>query len=164
MRFKDGIKEKNIIIKCGSDKILPFAITFGIYVILFGTISPGGGFQGGVIVSATVVLLYLAYGYDVTRKAISPNVLKVSESVGAILFVCLGLLGVFFAANFCRNVLYNDGQVGDMISAGTVTFMTYAVGYKVLTGVGFLLMIMLGFMVRDDKREKALEEGKEGAE
>ena len=52
MKFKDGIKERNIIIKCGADKFLPFALTFGLYIILFGTISPGGGFQGGVCVAS----------------------------------------------------------------------------------------------------------------
>ena len=47
MKLKSGIQEKNIILKCGADALLPFAIVFGIYVILFGTVSPGGGFQGG---------------------------------------------------------------------------------------------------------------------
>ena len=51
MKLKSGIQEKNIILKCGADALLPFAIVFGIYVILFGTVSPGGGFQGGVIVA-----------------------------------------------------------------------------------------------------------------
>ena len=46
MKLKSGIQEKNIILKCGADALLPFAIVFGIYVILFGTVSPGGGFQG----------------------------------------------------------------------------------------------------------------------
>ena len=41
MKFKEGITEKNVIIKCGADKFLPFALTFGLYIILFGTIYPG---------------------------------------------------------------------------------------------------------------------------
>ncbi len=155
MRFKDGIKEKNIIVKCGADTYLPFALTFGIYIILFGTISPGGGFQGGVIVASGVLLLHLAYGYREARKAVHPEFLRVGEAAGATLYVVLALLGIFFGLNFCRNVFFANGQVGDLISAGTITYMGYTVGFKVLTGVGFLLVLMLGLMAPEQEaREK----------
>ena len=155
MRFKDGIQEKNVIIKCGADKFLPFALTFGIYVILFGTVSPGGGFQGGVIVASGALLLYLGYGYNIAKKAISTEVLRVNEAIGASLYVVLGLLGIAFGLNFCRNVFYDIGSVGDLISAGTITFMGYAVGYKVLCGVAFLLLLMLGLLAPDAEEEEA---------
>jgi len=153
MRFKEGITEKNIIVKCGADTLLPFALVFGIYIILFGTISPGGGFQGGVIVASACLLLYLGYGYNTTARVLSLDVLRVNESVGAVIYVFLGVIGIAFTANFCTNVLYNLGQAGDLISAGTITFMSYSVGYKVLTGVGFLLLLMLGLLApgRDDE-------------
>ncbi|MBQ7174611.1 MAG: MnhB domain-containing protein [Lachnospiraceae bacterium] len=149
MKFKEGITEKNVIIKCGADKFLPFALTFGLYIILFGTISPGGGFQGGVCVASGALLLYLGYGYNIATKAISTEALRVNEAIGASLYVILGLLGIAFGANFCRNIFYNMGAVGDFLSAGTITFMGYAVGYKVLSGVGFLLLLMLGLLAPD---------------
>ena len=156
MRFKDGITEKNIIVKCGSDNFLPFAVVFGLYVILFGTISPGGGFQGGVICASAALLIYLGYGYNTASKALSLEVLRVNESVGAVIYVLLGVLGVAFAANFCTNVLYNLGSAGDLISAGTITFMSYSVGYKVMTGVGFLLLLMLGLLAPEDDGDEEI--------
>ena len=156
MRFKDGIEEQNIIIKCGADKFLPFALTFGLYIIMFGTISPGGGFQGGVIVASAVLLLYLGYGYRILKKAISGEVLRVNEAIGASIYVLLGLLGIGFGLNFCRNVFFNDGAVGDLISAGTITFMGYAVGYKVLCGVGFLLLLMIGLLAPDTDEDEVI--------
>ncbi len=167
MKFKEGIKEKDIIVKNGADKFLPFAVTFGLYIILFGTVSPGGGFQGGVIVASAALLLYLGYGYDVASKAISGEVLRVSEALGASLYVVLGLLGIAFGANFCRNVFFNNGQVGDLISAGTITFMGVTVGYKVLAGVGFLLLLLLSLLAPgadEDDEELALEAPEEGKE
>lgn len=158
MKFKEGITEKNIIVRCGADRMMPFALVFGIYIILFGTISPGGGFQGGVIVAAACLLLYLGYGYNTTSKALSLDVLRVNESVGAVIYVLLGVIGVAFTANFCTNVLYNLGQAGDLISAGTITFMSYSVGYKVLTGVGFLLLLMLGLLAPGSDDESTEEE------
>ena len=146
MKFKNGITEKSIIVKCGADMMLPFAVVFGIYIILFGTVSPGGGFQGGVMVAAAAVLLYLAYGYKTAKSAINTEVLRVGEAAGATLYVILGLCGLFIGSVFCQNVFYDNGAVGDLISAGTITYMGYSVGFKVLTGVGFLVLLMLGLL------------------
>ncbi len=156
MKFKNGLKERNIVVKCAADKFLPFALVFGIYIILFGTVSPGGGFQGGVIVASGALLLFLGYGYQTATKAINMEVLRVNESCGATLYVFLGLAGIIVGANFARNIFYNIGEVGDLISAGTITFMGYAVGYKVLTGVSFLLLLMLGLLApgADDDEEE----------
>lgn len=154
MKFKDGIKEKSIIVKCGADSILPFAVVFGMYIILFGTVSPGGGFQGGVMVAAAALMLYLGYGYNVTAKSVNMEVLRINEAMGATIYVIFGLCGLIAGANFCRNIFFNNGAVGDLISAGTITFMGYSVGYKVLTGVGFLLLLMLGLLAPEDSEEE----------
>ena len=146
MKFKNGIREKSIVVKCGADMMLPFAIVFGMYIILFGTVSPGGGFQGGVMVASAALLLYLAYGYKTAKSAINPEVLRVGEAVGATAYVFLGFIGIIMGSLFCRNMFYNNGAVGDLISAGTITYMGYSVGFKVLTGVGFLLLLMLGLL------------------
>jgi len=161
MRFKSGIKERSIVVKCGADCFLPFAIMFGLYIVLFGTVSPGGGFQGGVMVAAAAILLFLGYGYNTASKAISMNVLRVTESTGAVLYVILALCGLFAGANFCRNIFFDISPVGELISAGTITFMGYSVGYKVLTGVGFLLMLMMGLLAPGAKDEDEEEEDEE---
>lgn len=157
MHFKEGIHEKNIIVRCGADRILPFALTFGLYIIIYGTVSPGGGFQGGVTVASAILFLYLAYGYDKTTLTVNPEVLRINEAIGASIYVLLGLAGILTGMNFCRNWLFDNGAVGDVISAGTVTFMGYTVGYKVLTGVGFLLILMLGLLGPDASDEKPVK-------
>lgn len=157
MRFKYGIKEKNVIVKCGADNFLPFAVTFGLYIILFGTISPGGGFQGGVLVASAALLLYLGYGVRKAKQVINTEVLRVNEAVGATLYVILGLAGLIAGANFCRNIFFNNGAVGDLVSAGTISFMGWSVGYKVLTGVGFLILLMLGLLAPDEEEREEKE-------
>ncbi len=158
MKFKDGIKERNIIVKCGADMFLPFALLFGIYIILFGTVSPGGGFQGGVMVASAALLLYLGYGYKTTNKVINTEVLRINESSGAILYVLLGMAGIVLGANFAKNVFADLGNFGDLISAGTITFMGWTVGWKVLTGVSFLLLLLLGLLAPDLDEEDDEEE------
>ena len=160
MRFKEKFREKNIIVRCGADLFLPFAVVLGLYVILFGTVSPGGGFQGGVIVASSVLLVYLGYGYRRLVKAVNPEFMRIGEALGAILYVVLGLAGIFVGANFCRNFIFNNGEIGDMISAGNISFMSYTVGFKVLTGIGFLLILMLGLLKPDtDYEDQAWEIG-----
>lgn len=158
MKFKSGITEKNVIVKCGADMFLPFAIVFGIYIILFGTVSPGGGFQGGVMVAAAAILLYLGYNYQTAKNAINTEVLRVGEAVGATLYVVLAFCGIIAGLNFCRNIFFDNGAVGDLISAGTITFMGYSVGFKVLTGVSFLLMLLMSLLAPEDDDEEEEEE------
>ena len=158
MKFKKGFNEKSIIVKCGADMLLPFSIVFGIYIILFGTVSPGGGFQGGVMVAAAAVLLYLGYGYNTAKNAINTEVLRTGEALGATLYVIFGLCGLFVGANFCRNIFFDNGAVGDLISAGTITFMGYSVGFKVLTGVAFLLMLLMSLLAPEDDDDDCEEE------
>ena len=157
MKFKKGITEKNVIVKCGADMMLPFSIIFGLYIILFGTVSPGGGFQGGVMVAAAAILLYLGYNYYTVKSAINTEVLRVGEALGATLYVVFGLCGLFAGFNFCRNIFLANGAVGDLISAGNITFMGYSVGFKVLTGVAFLLMLLLSLLAPESENDEEEE-------
>ena len=157
MTFKNGLTEKEYIVRCGVDRFLPIALVFGLYIIIFGTVSPGGGFQGGVIVSSSVLLLYIGYGYRVTTRVLNPEVLRINEAVGATLYALLGFIGLFFGANYCRNIFFDNGEVGEIISGGNITFMGYAVGYKVLCGIGFLLILMLGLLAPDSDEEEEAE-------
>ena len=52
-----NIRVKNIIPACGADSLIPLMLVYVCYVILHGHLSPGGGFQGGVLVVGMVVML-----------------------------------------------------------------------------------------------------------
>lgn len=147
---KKEIKVKNYIIKTAADFFAPIGLILGIYVILHGHLSPGGGFQGGVLVASAAVLIYLGYGYDKATKTLNINLLKKSESIAALMYSFFALLGIFYAANFCRNVFYNVGKPGDLFSSGIIFLMNFAVGYKVLTGIGFLILLMFGLLNNEE--------------
>ena len=75
------------------------------------------------------------------------------EAVGAIAYVLFAMLGIFAGYNFCRNILWNSGSIGDLWSSGTIALMNYAVGFKVLTGVGFLLLLVIYLLGMDEDHE-----------
>ena len=143
-------KVLNIVPKCGCDAVLPFALVYIFYIILHGHLSPGGGFQGGVLMVGVVVLIYLAYGYKDTTKALSFGFMHKTEGFASIMYIFIAMIGVAYGANFCGNVIYNlgvfGGDIGKTFSTGTIFLMNLAVGVKVLTGVGVLALSMVGIL------------------
>ena len=137
---------KRVIQRCGCDKILPLCLVYIFYIILHGHLSPGGGFQGGVLMVAVVTLVYLGHGYEKTIHAFSYHLLHEAEGAASALYVVLGLLGVCVGAQFAENVLYRIGSIGDLYSAGTIFWMNVTVGIKVITGVGAISLLMLGVL------------------
>ena len=152
-------QKDDLIVRCLADRFLPLGLVLGFYVILHGNISPGGGFQGGVLVAGAVLMIYLGYGLQGVRSALNAELLHKSEAVGALIYVTFAMLGIFFGYSFCRNVLWNSGSIGDLWSSGTIALMNYAVGFKVLAGIGFLLMLMLGLLATESDEEELKEGG-----
>ena len=149
-----NITVKNIVPKCGADALIPFALVYMFYVILHGHLSPGGGFQGGVLMVATVVLLYLGYGYKTTTQALSMGLMHKTEGFASLMYVLIAMLGVIIAGNFCQNVFFEVGEIGDLMSSGTIFWMNLTVGLKVLTGVGVLGLSMLGLIAYTDEEKE----------
>lgn len=144
---------KNIIPACGADFMMPFVLMYMFYIIFHGHLSPGGGFQGGVLMVAVVVFLYIGHGYKTTVNALSLHFMHGFEGFASILYVCFAMIGVAYAGNFCYNALSDLGNIGELWSTGTIFLMNSAVGFKVLTGVGVLGLSMVGLLVANDEQE-----------
>jgi multicomponent Na+:H+ antiporter subunit B len=113
-------------------------VLFGLYLVVHGHLSPGGGFQGGVVLATAALLVYLSGEY-VTLRRVSPElVTDGAESVGAAGYVAIGLLGVAAGTAFLANVL-PLGQPGQLLSAGTILPINAAVGLEVAGGFVLLL-------------------------
>lgn len=151
----NNIKVKgDVIIKCGTDKVIPFIFMYMFYVVLHGHLSPGGGFQGGVLMVAAIAFIYMGYGYEGTAKCINRGFLHKFEGFASIAYIFFAMLGVFGGAYFCENVLFDHGNIGDLYSTGTIFYMNVTVGAKVLAGVGVLGLTMLGLLAVNDDDEK----------
>ncbi|SEH55237.1 multicomponent Na+:H+ antiporter subunit B [Halopenitus malekzadehii] len=80
--------------------VAPFALTFGLFVTFHGADSPGGGFQGGAIAAAVVLMIAFAFGIDATREWFT-NVVVVGLAVGGVLvFGGIGLVGLVDGGTF----------------------------------------------------------------
>lgn len=146
-------KSLNFIPKCGCDAVMPFALVYLFYIILHGHLSPGGGFQGGVLMVAVAVLIYMGYDYKTLESSLSKNFMHKFEGFASLVYVALALLGIAFLGNFCYNAFAYEGEIGKLFSSGTIMFMNLTVGAKVLTGVGVLAICMIG-LLQNEKGEE----------
>ena len=149
-------KKTHAISRGASDLFLPLACVFGGYVVLHGSTSPGGGFQGGVLVASAILLVYLGYGGRGVKHSFNEHMLHSSETVAEIMYVVIALVGVFTGLNFCVNFVFAGQQVDTSI------LMNDAVGYHVMAGITCLLIMMLS-VLEDDKHESPEEKDEDAA-
>jgi len=127
--------------------VVPFIQVYGIYIVLHGHLSPGGGFSGGAIFGASLVLLAVSFNLEVGARQISEDVSSILESGGALGFVLTGLVGVAVGGNFLANRAagFPMGEAGELFSSGAIMIITVFLGFKVAsTIVSFFFNIIEG--------------------
>ena len=148
------MKGMTIIVKTISSWVKVLIFLFGIYIILFGHLTPGGGFAGGVILASSYVLLMLAFGREFAEENLSLPVASKLDCVGALLFAAVALCGLIYgAAGFFWNFIHQKYLVGtdyefNLISAGTIPLSNIAIGLKV--GASLFLVVLVLSMFRSD--------------
>jgi len=139
-----------LIVKTITRLTIGLILLFGIYIIFHGHLSPGGGFAGGVIVALSFVHMMLAFGKDVAVTKISKNLASNLESIGALMFLSVALLG-FLGGTFFMNVLAK-GTPFRLFSAGTILLSNISIGIKVGVGL-FAIFLALVVLERAKKEE-----------
>ena len=137
-----------LIVKVITRLTVGFILLFGIYIVLHGHISPGGGFAGGVIVALSFIHLILAYGGKFAFKKLNRIKASLLESIGAIMFLAIALLGIvggFFFLNFLKK-----GEPFHLASAGIIPLGNIAICLKVGAGL-FLIFVALTLFKMEKK-------------
>jgi multicomponent Na+:H+ antiporter subunit B len=137
------MKGMTVIVKTIASWVKVLIFLFGINIVIFGHLTPGGGFAGGVILAASYVLLMLAYGREFTEQNLSLPVASKLDCVGAFLFALIAILGLVLGGTFFVNFLYQKylpGQPLHLISAGTIPLSNIAIGLKV--GASLFMVIL----------------------
>ena len=130
----DGYRDKfnifayeNSLLKIAVDTLFPLIVLFGVYVIVHGHLSPGGGFQGGVIIASAFLLMFLAKSNDFSLKH---NLLELAESLSGAGFILLGVLSILIINRFLGNFL-PLGKIGELFSGGVIPLIYIFVSIKV---------------------------------
>jgi len=128
----------------------------GVLTILGGHITPGGGFQGGAMIAAALIFCLIVYGLKDSPFHLSHDFLAAIESIGALIFVFLGIAGLVFSGFYLYNLgvdIYNIVPVAiknifdypDPTHAGILPYLNFAVGLKVMVGLTAVVIAFMGF-------------------
>ena len=116
----------SLVLYTGCRLLFPLILIFGTYIFIHGHLTPGGGFQGGAIIASGFLLIYLGC----RERRISQKASKLTESLGGLVFVVIGLLGLAFGGYFLSNFL-PKGTANTLFSAGIIPIIYVAIGFKV---------------------------------
>jgi multicomponent Na+:H+ antiporter subunit B len=140
------------VVRTVANQLIPFIFIFGLYIIIHGHLTPGGGFQGGAIIASGAALMIVAFGSARIQKRIKEKHLSILESSGAVIFIGLAFAGLAAAGVFFFNSLTGSpvfGHIpptgpnpGDIWTGGIIPLMNVAVGLKVFAGLSAIILVM----------------------
>jgi multicomponent Na+:H+ antiporter subunit B len=131
--------------------LVPSMIALGVYIVVHGALTPGGGFQGGVILAAGPLAVFLAGRY-VAMKTIAPHALvEAADGIGAAAYGIIGVGGLIFVGIFFKNFL-PLGTPGHILSAGQMPLASIAVALEVSGAflVGWVEFLEQALVVEED--------------
>jgi multicomponent Na+:H+ antiporter subunit B len=126
-------------------------LLLGIYVVAHGALTPGGGFQGGVILAGALLLVYAAGQVAAVQRVRPVALVEVADAVGAASYVLIALAGLVFGVAAMDNVL-PLGTTGSLLSGGTVPVLSVAVGVEVTAAVTLILSELVDQMMLRGRR------------
>jgi len=142
------VKSTSVVVRTVTNWIAAFIFLYGLYIVAYGHLTPGGGFPGGVILSCAFVLLVLARGKDGAERIFPYRVAKSLDSAGALVFLGLALLGLMsiwgtFFVNFVQKA--TPGEPGRLFNAGIIPLCNIAIATKVCASL-FLVMVVFSVL------------------
>jgi multicomponent Na+:H+ antiporter subunit B len=117
-------------------------VLYGLDVVAHGHLTPGGGFQGGVVLASALWLVYLAGSYEILLQVTPDLLVAWTEALGVGGYAAIGLYGWFTGSAYLQNVL-PLGKVGSIFSGGTIPLISLAVAGAVTGGFVLLLRAFL---------------------
>lgn len=136
------------ILKSCASIIVPIILLFGLYVILNGSISPGGGFSGGAIIGAGLIFYSLVFGHEKMQKFFNIKVFKAITSVSLLTYCICKAYSFFTSVNGYYNLFDTLIEVqaeGHIFSGGLIFILNACVGLVVsCTMYGFYSLFKRG--------------------
>lgn len=122
--------KNDVILQASAAILVPVIIIFGIYIILNGHLSPGGGFSGGAVIGAGLILYLNAFGFKKTEKMFTEKTYKVI-CCSALTFYCLAKSYSFFTGANHLDSHIPLGKAGHILSSGLILPLNICVGLVV---------------------------------
>lgn len=144
----------SLIVKRITKITVSLIFLYGVYIVLHGHLTPGGGFAGGVIIALSFIHLVLAFGKDAALSRMNASIASIVESLGGLMFWGIALLG-FLGGYFFLNVL-PKGEPFNLFSSGIIILCNIAICLKVGAGLFsiFIALAILRIPIEDNKEKE----------
>ncbi|MFC5204367.1 MnhB domain-containing protein [Streptomyces kaempferi] len=133
--------------------VLPVALLVGLYVVAHGQLSPGGGFQGGVVAATALHLLYIGADYRALERIRPVGLYEVGDAVGEGAYLVLGVAGLLGGSAFLANSLIPYATFNTLASGGQVPLLNAAIGMEAACAVVVLLARFLDQAVEIEEEQ-----------
>ena len=101
---------RDVILRVCSKLFIPFMMMFGIYVHLHGDFGPGGGFQAGCIIAASVILYGLIFGLDAALEVAPRRLIEFLVPVGVLLYAGVGIASMMRGGEYLNYAVLYEGD------------------------------------------------------
>lgn len=127
---EEGLLRRDGILTITASVVVPIVITFGIYVLLNGHLGPGGGFSGGAIIGAGLILYSIAFGFGRLERILNLRSFRI-VCLAALCFYSVSKCYSFFCGANGLHTIFSPGTPGRILSAGLILPLNVAVGVVV---------------------------------
>lgn len=136
-----------------------FILTYGIYIVLYGHITPGGGFAGGVIIACGFVLLTLAGGQRLGLSFFSKKAAASLDSVGVLIFLAIAFVGIWATGTFLENFVGTSEQAHfTLLSGGIIPIANIGLALKVASSLFLAFTVLAAFQILPMRSEGGEED------
>lgn len=156
--------KNSLIVGYITRRMMPFVIMFGASVMLHGGSSPGGGFQGGVIIGSAYILYAVSLGYGPGRRLAPRGAVEFLKSSGIYIYMISGLIGILGGYTFLANKVAGIppiGLPGSFFGGGTLFWINIGIGITVASVVVTIFYAFLEYDLPIDSGKNVSEEGAE---
>ena len=139
------MKGMTIIVKKTTQLIAGLVFLYGIYIIIHGHLTPGGGFAGGVVLAGSFILLILAFGSDFLKLVKEETGSTMYENMAILIVLFLAVSGLLFGARIFFLNWLPKGTVGELVSAGVLPLYNIFVGIEVAASILTIFLALVIF-------------------
>jgi multicomponent Na+:H+ antiporter subunit B len=129
------------------------SVLFGLYIATHGQLTPGGGFQGGVILAAAPMLIYLSDNTQAFQRLTSHPLMEFMEALGAASYALIGIIPLAIGVPFLTNIL-PLGKTGNVFSSGNIALISVCVGVEVTAALTLTIYAYLQEIISGAKEEE----------
>jgi multicomponent Na+:H+ antiporter subunit B len=134
-----------VIVKKTTQLIAGMIFLYGLYVIVHGHLTPGGGFAGGVILAGSLILLILANGSDYIKLLQEESGSTLIENLSILIVLLLSISGLMIGSKIFFSNWLPKGTVGEQVSAGILPLYNIFVGIEVAASILTIFLALVIF-------------------